>query len=95
MQQPHTLDSSRQRKIRELTLIRDAHDLGNLLIAISYCLKHLRGRQRTDELERMLERGLHDAEQGVEATRSLVHATRALLEMMTDETERAALMRAF
>jgi len=43
----------------------------------------------------MLERGLHDAEQGVEATRSLVHATRALLEMMTDETERAALMRAF
>lgn len=93
MQQRHTLVSPQQWKIRKSDLIRDAHDLGNLLIAISFCLKHLRGCQRTDELEKMVERALHDAEQGVEATRSLVHATRALLEMTTDETERAALMR--
>jgi hypothetical protein len=95
VQQRHTLDSPRRRKIHELDLIRDAHDLGNLLIAISYCLKHLRGRQRTDELDNMVERALHDAEQGVETTCSLVRAKRALLEMTADDrTERAALMRA-
>jgi metal-sulfur cluster biosynthetic enzyme len=92
--QPHSLHSPQQRKIRELALSRNAHDLGNLLIAISFCLKHLRGCQRTSELEDMVERALHDAEQGIEATRSLVQATRALLQMTTDEAERAALMRA-
>jgi hypothetical protein len=74
---------------------RDAHDLGNLLIAISFCLKHLRGSQRTAELEEMVERALQDADQGVEATRSIVQATRALLQTTADsKTERAALMRA-
>jgi hypothetical protein len=92
-QQPHTFDSHEQRKIRELAR-RDAHDLGNLLIAISFCLKHLRGRQRTAELEEMVERALQDAEQGVDATRSLVQTTGALLQMTTNGTERAALMRA-
>jgi hypothetical protein len=92
--QPHTLDSPQQRKLRELDLVRDAHDLGNLLIAISFCLKRLRGGQRTAELDELVERALQDAEQGVEATRSLVQTTRALLQMTTNETERAALMRA-
>jgi hypothetical protein len=93
VQQPRTLDSLQPRKTRA-DLSRDAHDLGNLLLAISFCLKHLRGHQRTAELEEMVERALQDADQGVEATRSIVQATRALLQMTTNKTERAALMRA-
>ncbi len=62
----------------------EAHDLGNTLVAIAFCLKQLRGRQRTEELDAMVERGLQVAEQGIQATRSLLHAARALQRMAND-----------
>lgn len=59
----------------------EAHRLGNLLIALTFCLRQSRGRQRTQELEKMLERGFRDAEQSMEAMRQYVQATRVLLHM--------------
>jgi hypothetical protein len=55
-----------------------AHHLGNRLIAVTFCLKHLRGHQRTKELEEMVEQGFRDAEQGLEAMRQYMQAMRVL-----------------
>jgi hypothetical protein len=61
------------------------HDLGNLLIGIGFCLKQLRGSQRTKELEEVVEQAAKAADQGVEAVRGLLQATRLLLKMASDE----------
>ena len=55
-----------------------AHDLGNRLIAVTFCLKHLRGHQRTKELEELAEQGFRDAEQGLDAMRQYMQAMRVL-----------------
>jgi hypothetical protein len=65
----------------------EAHDLGNLLLAITFCLRQLRGRQHTGELEEMVERASEEAEQGVEAARGLMQATRMLLQMARSELQ--------
>jgi signal transduction histidine kinase len=49
-----------------------AHDVGNLLAAITLCLAQLRGRQAARELEETVEQALQAAEQGIAATRSLL-----------------------
>lgn len=59
-----------------------AHDLGNLLIGITFCLKRLRGCQRTEELEEIVEQALQATDHGVEAGRALLQATHMLLRMM-------------
>lgn len=55
-----------------------AHNLGNRLIAVTFCLKHLRGQQRNKELEEMAEQGFRDAEQGLDAMRQYTRAMRVL-----------------
>jgi signal transduction histidine kinase len=49
-----------------------AHDLGNLLAAIAMALEELRGGQSTGELEKVVERALGAAEEGMAATRALL-----------------------
>ena len=65
----------------------EAHRLGNLLIALTFCLKQLRGRQRTHELEELAERGFRDAEQSMEAMRQYMQATRVLLRLSNRKPE--------
>jgi hypothetical protein len=67
------------------------HDLGNLLIGIAFCLKQLRGSQRTKELEEVVEQAAKAADQGVEAVRGLLQATRLLLKMASRERGRPAI----
>jgi signal transduction histidine kinase len=67
------------------------HDLGNLLIGIAFCLKRLRGSQRTEELEELVEQAANAADQGVEAVRALLRATHLLLKMASHEPGRAAI----
>jgi hypothetical protein len=64
------------------------HDLGNLLIGIAFCLKQLRGFQRTKELEEAVEQAAKAADQGVEVVRGLLQATRLLLKMTSHERGR-------
>jgi len=59
-----------------------AHDFGNLLIGITFCLKRLRGCQRTEELEEFVEQALQAADHGVEAGRALLQATHMLMRKM-------------
>jgi two-component system, NtrC family, sensor kinase len=49
-----------------------AHDIGNLLAAITLSLARLRGRQATGEMEEAVEQALQAAEQGIAATRTLL-----------------------
>jgi len=48
------------------------HDLGNSLVAVAFGLERLRGRQRTEELETLVERTLEQAAQGIAAMRTLL-----------------------
>jgi signal transduction histidine kinase len=49
-----------------------AHDIGNLLAAITMALEQLRGSQRTGRLEEAVERALAAAQEGMAATRALL-----------------------
>ena len=48
------------------------HDLGNSLVAVSFGLERLRGSQRSEELETVLERTLGEAEQSIAVVRNLL-----------------------
>ena len=56
---------------------RTAHDLGNHLVGIVLSLRQLRRRQRSIELEQILEQALETAEQGIAATQMLQRAAAA------------------
>jgi hypothetical protein len=49
----------------------DTHEIGNLIVALHFCLRQLDGRQRTDELEAVVRRGLEVCEQAIAAVRTL------------------------
>jgi hypothetical protein len=52
------------------------HELGNLIVALQFCLRQLGGRQSTDELERVVRTGLEMCEQGIAAFRKVHKAER-------------------
>ncbi len=64
----------------------EAHDLANLLVGITLCLEQLRGHQSMAALEEVVERALQGAAQGVESTRALLLATRALAGIVDDKS---------
>ena len=76
------MDDYSFRRIRELQtqpigLFRlDMHELGNLIVALQFCLRQLGGRQRTDELEGIVRAGLQVCEQGIAAFRKVDEAVR-------------------
>jgi hypothetical protein len=53
------------------------HELGNLIVALQFCLRQLGGRQRTEELEGVVRNGLEACEQGIAAFRKVHEAVRA------------------
>jgi hypothetical protein len=50
------------------------HELGNLMVAVHFCLRQLRGRQGTNELESVVRTGLEVSEQGMAAFRKVHEA---------------------
>jgi len=52
----------------------EMHELGNAIVALQFCLRQLDGKQRTDELQRVVRKGLKACKQGVAAFRR-VHET--------------------
>ena len=54
----------------------EMHELGNLIVALQFCLRQLGGRQRTDELEGVVRNGLEVCEQGITAFRKVHEAVR-------------------
>jgi hypothetical protein len=67
----------------------EAHELGNLLVGIAFCLKRLRACQRSEERDEILEQALHATDQGLDATRALLRAMRVVLELASYEPGRA------
>ena len=55
----------------------EIHELGNIILAMQFCLRQLRGRQGTDELEGVIRTGLEICEQGMAAFRKVRKATNA------------------
>jgi hypothetical protein len=84
-------DEARRRSIANVGRIAsgEAHELGNLLIGIAFCLKRLRGCQCAEEREEIIEQALNAADQGLDVTRALLHATRAVLKLVSQEPGRA------
>jgi hypothetical protein len=58
------------------SLRNEMHDLGNLMVAMHFCLQRLRGRQCSDELEEVAQSGLELSEQGMAIFRKLDEAVR-------------------
>ena len=54
----------------------EMHELGNLIVALQFCLRQLGGRQSTDELEGVVRTGLEVCEQGMTAFRKVHDAVR-------------------
>lgn len=54
----------------------EMHELGNLIVALQFCLRQLGGRQSTDELEGLVRTGLEVCEQGIAAFRKVHEAVR-------------------
>jgi hypothetical protein len=54
----------------------EMHELGNLIVALQFCLRQLDGRQCTDELEGVVRTGLEVCEGGVAVFRKLHQALR-------------------
>jgi hypothetical protein len=54
----------------------EMHELGNLIVALQFCLRQLDGRQRTDQLESVVRTGLDACEQGIAAFRKVHQAVR-------------------
>jgi hypothetical protein len=54
----------------------ELHELGNVIVALQFCLRQLDGRQRTDELEGVVRTGLEVCEQGIAAFRKVNEAVR-------------------
>jgi hypothetical protein len=52
----------------------EMHELGNAIVALQYCLRQLGGRQRTDELEKLVRTGLEVCENGIAAFRKVQEA---------------------
>jgi hypothetical protein len=50
------------------------HELGNLIVALQFCLRQLGGRQSTDALEGVVRTGLEVCEQGIAAFRKVHEA---------------------
>jgi hypothetical protein len=86
-------DEARRRSVANLGRIAsgEAHDLGNWLIGIVFCLKRLRGCQRSEELEEIIEQALHAADQGLDTMRALLQATRVVLHLASREPGRRAI----
>jgi hypothetical protein len=63
----------------------EAHELGNLLVGIAFCLKRLRACQRSEERDEILEQALRATDQGFDATRALLRAMRVVLELASYE----------
>lgn len=55
----------------------EMHELGNLIVALQFCLRQLGGRQRSDELEGMVRTGLEVCEQGIVTFRRVNEAVSA------------------
>jgi hypothetical protein len=49
----------------------EMHELGNAIVALQYCLRQLGGRQRTNELEKLVRTGLEVCENGIAAFRKV------------------------
>lgn len=62
------------------------HDLGNAIVGLQFCLRQLNGRQRTDELERVVQSALATCEQGIAAFRR-VHEAVSVRKMVSPSDE--------
>ena len=58
------------------SLRNEMHELGNLMLAMHFCLKRMRGRQCSDELEEVAQSGLELSEQSIALFRKLDEAVR-------------------
>src|ERR1700745_255756 len=64
----------------------DMHELGNAIVGLQFCLRQLNGRQRTDELERVVQSALATCEQGIAAFRR-VHEAGSVRQMVSPSDE--------
>ena len=55
----------------------EMHELGNMILALQFCLRQLGGRQATDELEGVVHTGLELCKQGMAAFQKVRKATNA------------------
>ena len=55
----------------------EMHELGNVIVALQFCLRELDGKQRTHELQKIVRTGLETCKQGVAAFRRVHRTVRA------------------
>jgi len=73
---PDLKDATDQAQARTLVSIApstrsEMHELGNLIVALQFCLRQLGGCQRTDELEGVVRTGLEVCQQGIAVFRKV------------------------
>jgi hypothetical protein len=73
---PQLTGSDDQKPARIVGASAEMHELGNLIVALQFCLRQLGGRQSTDELEGVVQSGLEVCEQGIVAFRRVREAVR-------------------
>ena len=64
----------------------DMHELGNAIVGLQFCLRQLNGRQRTNELERVVRSALEACGQGIAAFRR-VHQAVSVRKMVNPSDE--------
>ena len=57
------------------------HELGNLMVAAHFCLRQLRGQQRTDELEGVVRDGLAVCEKSMAAFQEIQKSVRSVTKL--------------
>jgi hypothetical protein len=74
--QPTSSNEQKQPWSTGPSLGNELHDLGNLMVAMHFCLQRLRGRQCSAELEEVARSGLELSQQGMAIFRKLDEAVR-------------------